>query len=201
MAKQTGGLRPTSSSRCGPSSLQSPFSCLCLRIGLPVSLAPPVGQLLARPSSERASASCKPSHAQSPESPHDIFCSDSDSDLAYITSPSSPQQGEKPRPSTAPHLEWSASTYKPTTACISLPKEHFGAQIALSLPNEDFGGQINFEFCKQQPQTAAHTANCLTQSSQPKSRACAKLLVRSGLRCSFCFSLKSACLCIKHFAS
>ena len=160
----------------------------------------PVGELLARPSSQRASTSCKPSPSQSPESPIDIFCSDSDSDLAYIASPSSPQQGEKPKPSTAPHLKRTASAYKPSGAGLSLPKEDFGGQIALSRPNEDFGGQINFEFCKQQPQTATHTANCLTQGSQPKSRACAKLLVRSGLRCSCCFSLKSACLCMKNVA-
>ena len=129
----------------------------------------PVGELLARPPSQRASTVCKPSPSQSPASPHNVFYSDSDSDLAYITSPSSPRQREKPKPSAAPHLQGSASTCKPSTAEVSLPNKHFGSQFALSLPNEDFGGQIDFQFCKQQPQPAADKANCLTQISQPKS--------------------------------
>ena len=161
----------------------------------------PVGELLARPSSQRSSTSCKPLPSQSPESPLEILCSDSDSDLAYITSPSSPILEERPKPSIAPHLISTASTHKPSEAGLSLPKEDFDSQIALSLPNEDFSGQINFEFCKQQPRTVAYTTTSPNQGSQPKSRACAKLLVRSGLRCFCCFSLKSDCLCVKHFAA
>ena len=159
----------------------------------------PVGELVARPSSQPASTSCKPKPSQSPGLPIDVFCSDSDSDLAYIVTPSPPKQGEKPKPSAAPHLQLAASASKPAEASLSLPKEDFGSQISLSLPKEDFGGQINFDFCKQPAQTPAYSSNCLTQGHQPRTRACAKLLVRSGLRCSCCFSLKSACLCLKHF--
>ena len=111
------------------------------------------------------------------------------------------KEKKKPKPSAAPHLQLAACASKPDEDSLSLPKEDFGGQISLSLPKEDFGGQINFDFCKQQAQTPAHSANCQTQGPQPKSRACAKLLVRSGLRCSCCFSLKSACLCLKHFLS
>ena len=160
----------------------------------------PVGELVARPSSQLASTSRKPKPSQSPGLPHDIFCSDSDSDIAYIATPSPPTHGEKPKPSAAPHLQWAACASKPDEDSLSLPQEDLGSQLSLSLPKEDFGGQINFDFCKQQAQTLAHSANCRTQGPQPKSRACAKLLVRSGLRCSCCFSLKSACLCLKTFS-
>ena len=158
----------------------------------------PVGELLTRPSSQQASTSRKPLPSQSISMPLDVLCSDSDSDLAYVASPSSPEQGERPKPSAAPHLHWKASTHEPSDAGLNLPTEELADQATLSLPNEDFGCQINFEFCKQQSQFAAHSATCLTQRSQLKSRACAKLLVRSGLRCPRCFSLKSACLCIKY---
>ena len=158
----------------------------------------PVGELLARPSPQRASLGNNSSPSPSPGMPLAIFYSDSDSDLAYVASSSSPEQGEKPKPSAAPHLQWTTSAHKPSaSAGLSLPKAEFSEQNSLSLPIEDFGGQINFDFCKQQPQLAAHSVSRLTQSSQPKSRACAKLLVRSGLRCSCCFCLKSACLCVK----
>ena len=156
----------------------------------------PVGELLARPSSQRASSSNKHSPSQSPGMPLAIFYSDSDTDLAYVASSSSLEQGEKPKPSAAPHLTGMTSAHRPPdSAGLTMPKAEFGDQTALSLPNEDFGGQINFDFCKQQPMFAAHS---MITSSQPKSRACAKLLVRSGLRCSYCFCLKSACLCRKH---
>ena len=133
----------------------------------------PVGELLARPSPQRASLSNKSSPSPSPGMPLAIFYSDSDSDLAYVASSSSPEQGEKPKPSAAPHLQWTTAAIKPSDlAGLSLPKAEFGEQTSLSLPNEDFGGQINFDFCKQQPQLAAHSVTSLTQSSQPKSRAC-----------------------------
>ena len=77
----------------------------------------PVGELLARPSSQRASLSSKPSPSQSPGLPLATFYSDSDSDLAYLASSSSPEQGEKPKPSAAPHLAWTTSSYRPPGLC------------------------------------------------------------------------------------
>ena len=94
----------------------------------------PVGELLARPSSQRASTSRKPSTSQSLGMPLDVLCSDSDSDLAYVASPSSPEQGERPKPSAAPHLNWSASAREPSDADLHLPTEEFGDQATLSLP-------------------------------------------------------------------
>ena len=158
----------------------------------------PVGDLLARPSSQSASLSSKPAPSQSPGLPLNIFYSDSDSDIAYFASSSSPEQREKPKPSAAPHLAWTTSLDKPPdSGSLCMPKAELDKQTSLSLPNEDFGSQINFDFCKQQPKFAAQSATSMIQSHQPKSRACAKLLVRSGLRCSCCFCLKSACLCVK----
>ena len=144
----------------------------------------PVGELLARRSSQPASSSSGHQPSSSPGLPINIFCSDSDSDAAYIVTPPSPKQEEKPKPSAAPHLRLAASASKP-------------AEVSLSLPKEDFGCQINFDFCRQAAQTSAYSSNCLTPGYRPTTRACAKLLVRSGLRCCCCFRLKSACLCLK----
>ena len=60
-----------------------------------------------------------------------------------------------------------------------------------------FGYQINFDFCRHTVQNSASSPNCLKPGFQPTTRACAKLLVRSGLRCCWCFSLKSDCLCLE----
>ena len=102
--------------------------------------------------------------------------------------PPSPEQEEKPKPSAAPHLRAASSAFEPSEDCFSPPKE-------------DFGYQINFDFCRQAAQTSAYSSSGPTGNSQPSTRACAKLLVRSGLRCCFCFSLKSECLCHKISAS
>ena len=170
-------MRPITPSQCGSSSLQTPLR-YARQPGTPV------GELLARPSSQPASTRFKPQPSQSPGLPIHIFCSDSDSDTAYTATPPLPKQEEKPRPSAAPHLQLAAPASKP-------------AEYSLSLPKEDFGCQINFDSCKQAAQTPAYSSNCRTPGYQPMTRACAKLLVRSALRCSFCFSLKSACLCLK----
>ena len=156
----------------------------------------PVGDLVARPLSQLASTTYKPIASQSPVLPTNIFCSDSDSDFAYFAEPSPPKHGEKPKPSAAPHIQLAASTYTPKEESLGLHKEAVDGHISLSLPKEDFGGQVNFDFCKQQALPPAHGAICQTQSTQPKSRACAKLLVRSGLRCACCFCLKSECICL-----
>ncbi|CAE7251347.1 unnamed protein product, partial [Symbiodinium microadriaticum] len=153
----------------------------------------PVGDLVARPSSQLASTTYKPTASQSLVLPTNIFCSDSDSDFAYFAEPSPPKSGEKPKPSAAPHIQLAASSCTPKEESLGLHKEAVDVHISLSLPKEDFGGQVNFDFCKQQALPPAHSAICQTQSNQPKSRACAKLLVRSGLRCAFCFCLKSEC--------
>ena len=156
----------------------------------------PVGDLVARPSSQLALTTYKPIASQSPILPTNIFCSDSDSDFAYCAEPSPPKHREKPKPSAAPHIQLAASTFTPKVVSLGLYKEAADGHISLSLPKEDFGGQVNFDFCKQQALPPAHCANCQTQSTQPKSRACAKLLVRSGLRCASCFCLKSECICL-----
>ena len=59
----------------------------------------------------------------------------------------------------------------------------------------EFGQQIDFEFYKHAVQDFASSPGSSKQSLGPPTRACAKLLVRSGLRCSLCFRLKSECLC------
>ena len=158
----------------------------------------PVGDLVARPSSQLALTSYKPIASQSPISPTNILYSDSDSDFAYFAEPSPPKYGEKPKPSAAPHIQLAASTatFTPKEVSLDLHKEAADGHVSLSLPKEDFGGQVDFDFCKQQALPPAHCANCHTHSTQPKSRACAKLLVRSGLRCASCFCLKSECICL-----
>ena len=142
----------------------------------------PVGELLARRSSQPASTKSRPQPAKRPCLPIDILCSDSDSDAAYIETPPSPKPEEKPKPSAAPHLRLAASASKPSEESLRPPKAEFGCQI-------------NFDFCRHAVQNSA--SNCLKPGSQPTTRACAKLLVRSGLRCCWCFSLKSECLCLK----
>ena len=63
---------------------------------------------------------------------------------------------------------------------------------------------INFDFCKQSVQSPRSSASKLSDAlsaSKPQTRACTKLLVRSGLRCHCCFRVKSACLCPKQLFS
>ena len=144
----------------------------------------PVGELLARRPSQPASSTSRPRPSKRPRLPIDILCSDSDSDAAYIATPPSPKPEEKPKPSAAPHLRLATSASKPSEESPSPPKA-------------EFGYQINFDFCRHAVQNSASSPICLKPGSQPTTRACAKLLVRSGLRCCWCFSLKSECLCLK----
>ena len=66
-----------------------------------------------------------------------------------------------------------------------------------SCPSADFGQQIDFDFCKPTVQPSADTRSSAKQPLRPRPRACAKLLVRSGLRCGTCFRIKSACTCLQ----
>ena len=144
----------------------------------------PVGELVARRSSQPASTNSRPQPSKRPWLPIDILCSDSDSDAAYTQTPPSPKQEEKLQPSAALHLRLAVSDSK-------------HCDDSLSSPKAEFGYQINFDFCRHAVQKSASSQNCLNPGSQPTTRACAKLLVRSGLRCCSCFSLKSQCLCLK----
>ena len=114
-----------------------------------------------------ASTTYKPIASQSPVLPTDIFCSDSDSDFAYLAQPSQPKHGEKPKPSAAPHIQLGTSTSTLKEENLGLQKEAVDGHLSLSLPKEDFGGQVNFDFCKQQALPPAHSAICQTQSTQP----------------------------------
>ena len=178
---------PTLLSQCGSNCLQSFVAGTCLQTSLAASPALRLESFW--PAESRNQPHRVPDinllTSSSPGLPFEIFFSDSDSDAAYIRTPSSPKQKEKPKPSAAPHLRQAASASKP-------------ADFSLSLPKKDFGYQINFDFCKKATQTSAYSSDGPTPGSRPKNRACAKLLVRSGLRCSCCFRLKSACLCLKH---
>ena len=148
----------------------------------------PVGELLARRPSHAPDSDLRPKPSKRPYSPADLFFSDSDSaDTVMPLSPPSPttcldNPGQKPKPTTAPHLRFSAEAYEP-------PDE------SPSLSRVDFGHQIDFGFCKISTQDFASSPSSAKQSLGPPTRACAKLLVRSGLRCSLCFKQKSACLC------
>ncbi|CAE7394117.1 unnamed protein product [Symbiodinium microadriaticum] len=112
----------------------------------------PVGELLARRSSQPASTKSRPQPAKRPCLPIDILCSDSDSDAAYIETPPSPKPEEKPKPSAAPHLRLAASASKPSEESLRPPKAEFGCQI-------------NFDFCRHAVQNSA--SNCLKPGSQP----------------------------------
>ena len=144
----------------------------------------PVGELLARRPSQPASTSSRPRPSKRPHVPLDILCSESESDAAYTATPPSPKPEEKPKPSAAPHLRLEASASKSDESPSPLKAE--------------FGCQINFDFCRHAVQNSASSPFCLKPGSQPTTCACAKLLVRSGLRCCWCFSLKSDCLCLKN---
>ena len=104
-------------------------------------------------------------------------------DVMFPASPSSPTEENKPKPSCAPHLRDAYEFSEP----------------ADSDAMEEFHCPINFDFCRQPVQPRASIGPCPEFASQPKSRACAKLMVRSGLRCCLCFKLKAACVCLKAF--
>ena len=144
----------------------------------------PVGELLARRPSQPASPRSRPRPSKRPHVHLHSLCSESESDADRTSTPSSPKREEKPKPSIAPHLRHQASASKPS-------------EDGHSPPQTEFGCQLNFDFCKQSVQDLASSPFCLKQGSQPNTRACAKLLVRSGLRCCWCFSLKSECLCLQ----
>ena len=131
----------------------------------------------------------RPKPSTRPFLPSDLFCSDSDSYASEIAispspAPSPDRPDEKPKPSVAPHLRLPADDIQPN-------------EESLIMPTMDFGHQIDFEFCKHVMQDFASSLGPSEQSLGPRTRACAKLLVRSGLRCSFCFRLKSECLCLE----
>ena len=147
----------------------------------------PVGELLARRPSQTSQSDLRPKPSKRPSSPADLFCSDSDSEATAIAMSPSPttsldKPDQKPKPSAAPHLRPSADAHQP-------------ADESLSLSMLDFGQQIDFRFCKHLVQDFASSPCSSKPSLGPPTRACAKLLVRSGLCCSLCFRLKSACLC------
>ena len=119
----------------------------------------------------------------------DLLCSDSDSDATIMEMPPSPatslhKPDDKPKPSAAPHLRPSARAPQPT-------------EESLSLFRMDFAYQIDFDFCKHVVQDFASSPSSSKPSLGPPTRACAKLLVRSGLHCRWCFRLKSECLCLE----
>ena len=147
----------------------------------------PVGQLLARRPSHAHDSELRPKPSKRPYSPADMFFSDSDSaDSVMPLSPPSPttcldNPDQKPKPTKAPHLRFSAEAYEPR-------------DVSPSPSRVDFGHQIDFGFCKTLTQDFASSPSSAKQSLGHPTRACAKLLVRSGLRCSLCFQLRSACL-------
>ena len=141
----------------------------------------PIGDLFARPCAQREICATAPSGPRRLDEPSACLCSDSDSDVMFPASPSSPTEENKPKPSCAPHLRDAYEFSEP------------GDSDAM----EEFHCPINFDFCRQPLQPRASIGPCLEFASQPKSRACAKLMVRSGLRCCFCFKLKAACICLK----
>ena len=146
----------------------------------------PVGELLARRPLESVQSDSRPKPSKRPTLPIDLFCSESDSDATEIELSPSPattldKPDKKPKPSAAPHLRLPAEALQPTDESPSLSRE-------------EFGQQIDFSFCKPMVQISASHPGFSNQSLGPPTRACAKLLVRSGLRCSLCFRLKSECL-------
>ena len=147
----------------------------------------PVGELLARRPSQTTLPEPRPKPSKRPSLPIDMLCSDSNSDATSVemapspaTSPQEPD--DKPKPSAAPHLRLSAAMPQPS-------------EESLSLSRTDFGYQIDFDFCRHTAQDFASSPSSSKPGVQPPTRACAKLLVRSGLRRYCCFCLKSECLC------
>ena len=148
----------------------------------------PWGQLLARRPSHAHDSELRPKPSKRPYSPADMFLFQTQiartlSCLCRRPSPTTclDNPDQKPKPTKAPHLRFSAEAYEPR-------------DVSPSPSRVDFGHQIDFGFCKTLTQDFASSPSSAKQSLGHPTRACAKLLVRSGLRCSLCFQLRSACL-------
>ena len=85
----------------------------------------------------------------------------------------------------------------PTSASRPRPGNPLRLHLSFVLTlTAHFGAEIAVGFCLSAAQPPADSCGSPLQPSRPQSRACAKLLVRSGLRCALCFRLKSDCLCL-----
>ena len=147
-----------------------------------------MGQLLALQSTQASPSQIRPRPTKRPASPLVCLRSPSDSYTSAASFSPSPtasthSPSAKPRPSQAPHLRPSsgeaALAASPCTLC------------------PDFGQDIDFSFCRSGAQPMTDDSTAFQQMRRLRSKACAKLMVRSGLRCSLCFSTKSACTCLQ----
>ena len=149
----------------------------------------PVGQLLALQNTQASPSQIRPRPSKRPASPLVWLRSPSDSytsAASFSPSPtaSAPSPSAKPRPSKAPHL-WPSSG---EDALVASP-------CTLS---PDFGQDIDFSFCHSATQPMTDDSAAYQRLRRLRSKACAKLMVRSGLRCSLCFRIKSACACLQN---
>ena len=149
----------------------------------------PVGQLLALQDTQGLPSQLRPRPTKRPASPMDCLRSPSDSytsAASFSPSPtaSAPSPPAKPRPSKVPHLRLSPGEDAPVeSSCKFSP---------------DFGQAIDFSFCHSFLQPLTDDSAVSQRLRRLKSRACAKLMVRSGLRCSLCFRIKSECICLQN---
>ena len=131
----------------------------------------PVGHLLTLQGTHGLPSQTRPKPTKRPASPLDCLCSPSASyTSAASCSPSptvsAPSPTAKPRPSKAPHLR-------------PFPREDAPLESSCKFSPE-FGPAIDFSFCHSFPQPLTDDSAVSQRRRRLKSRACAKLMVRSG---------------------
>ena len=168
----------------------------------------PVGHILGRVQAARVSheASAANSPLPRPSKLDGFLLSDSEGSAQTISASPSPLAAReldsmpKPKPSVAPHLLISSTVTSDANASVPTDLQALEPHPAAPSEGDPFGTDIDYSLFKRRSSPHEELFS-ISPKVQPKSRACAEMLVRAGFRCATCFQKKLECLCSEKLRS